>query len=190
MTPPNPLGAHHAATQPWEMHSPCCDAAGTTWPGGFHPWGDPAVPRVTHTACSLPATGAMLEGCKRRERTLQSRKTSPGLVWRRSLECILFFLSFFFFFLLFLFICNKCRRGGGDSEEVFAQNPAQSQDCVWLPDCRVLGPGRELPAAPQPPTHTGAGARGGCRQLPPTPQQAAPTQPGGEHHVPRFRGGW
>lgn len=55
----------------------------------------------------------------------------------------------FFFFPLFLFICNKCRRGG-DSEEVFARNPAQSQDHVWLPDRFILGPGRELPAAPLP----------------------------------------
>ena len=121
-----------------------------------HPPHDPLVPGVTRTAWSLLATGAMLEGYKWSERTLQSRKTSPGLVRRRSLECVLLFL---FFFSFFLFMCNKCRRGGGDSEEVFAQNPAQSQDRVWLPDRLVLGPGRELPAAPWPDAGTGEAGR-------------------------------
>lgn len=38
----------------------------------------------------------MLERYKQPERTLQSRKTSPELVQRRSLECVLLFLFFFF----------------------------------------------------------------------------------------------
>lgn len=117
----------------------------------------------------------MLEGHKQHRRMLQSRKTSPGLVRRCSLECIWLFL----FFSLFLFICNKCRRGG-DSEEVFAQNPAQSQDHVWLPDRLVLGPGRELPAAPRPKWGPGAAAPA------PAPRRAAPTWPSQEHRVPLF----
>lgn len=87
--------------------------------------------------------------------------------------------GFFFFFSLFLFICNKCRRGG-DSKEVFAQNPAQSQDHVWLPDRLVLGPGRELPAAPRPKWCPGAAAPA------PAPRRAAPTWPSQEHRVPLF----
>jgi len=54
-----------------------------------HPRGDP------HPWVPALVTGAMLEGYRRSKWTLQSRKTSPGLVRRRSLECVLLFLFFF-----------------------------------------------------------------------------------------------
>lgn len=139
--------------------------------------GDPLVPGATRTAWPPPATGTTPEGYKGSERTLQSRKTLPRLVRRCSLECVLPLL--FFFFPLFLFICNKCRRGGGDSEEVFVQTPVQSQDCVWLPDRLVLGPGRELPAAPQP--NAGTGEAGGSSRAGPSAGSTRMAKPGALH---------
>lgn len=79
-------------------HAPCAMTlqGSPGWGNTAHPRGDPLIPGVTHTTRSPPLTGAMLEGYKWSEWTLQSRKTSPGLVRQRSLECILLFLFFFF----------------------------------------------------------------------------------------------
>lgn len=129
---------------------------------------------MTHTAWSHRESDAGGSQTAQADAAVKENFTRAGPAVQPGMH-----LAFSFFFSLFLFICNKCRRGG-DSEEVFAQNPAQSQDHVWLPDRFVLGPGRELPAAPRPKWGPGAAAPA------PAPQRAAPTWPSQEHRVPLF----